>query len=130
MRVIDVVGAAIVRDGKVLCAQRGTDGTLAGLWEFPGGKIEAGETPKEALAREIREELDCIVEVGDEVTTTSHEYEFGIVRLTTFYCQLTNGTPTTSEHAATKWLDPHELDDLDWAPVDIEAVEIIKSDLS
>ncbi len=69
-RQIDVVGAVIVNDGLVLCAQRGPHGTLAGLWEFPGGKIEPDETARDALEREIAEELGCDVEVGNEVTTT------------------------------------------------------------
>ena len=68
---INVVGAVIVRDGLILCAQRGPGGNLAGMWEFPGGKIEPGESPRDALVREIDEELRCEVVVGDEVTTTT-----------------------------------------------------------
>lgn len=77
---IHVVGAVITRGGLVMCAQRGDDGNLPGLWEFPGGKIEQGESKQAALAREIAEELECTVEVGREVTTT-HVYEFGEVTL-------------------------------------------------
>lgn len=79
---INVVGAVIRHDGRILCARRGP-GTLEGMWEFPGGKVEPGETPRHALQREIDEELRCQVEVHDEVTTTTHEYDFGIVVLTT-----------------------------------------------
>ncbi len=122
---LDVVGAVIVRDGTVLCAQRGSNGKLPGMWEFPGGKVESGESPRQALEREIAEELDCWVRVGVEVTTTTHEYEFAIVNLTTFYCELVEGEPTLSEHAATVWLAPAELHTLEWAPADIPAVDLI-----
>jgi 8-oxo-dGTP diphosphatase len=126
---IRVVGAVIVDRGLVLCAQRGPDGNLAGLWEFPGGKIEREESPQSALEREIREELDCVVRVGPEITTTSYEYDFGTVTLTTFYCSLVGGTPQTSEHAAIAWLTPGDLHTLEWAPADIPAVEQIRTDL-
>ncbi len=123
---VNVVGAVILRDGEILCAQRGAASSLAGKWEFPGGKIEAGETPREALEREIAEELRCTVLVGEEVTTTSHEYDFGIVKLTTFYCELIEGSPQLIEHAAVAWLHPGQLDSLDWAPADVPAVELIR----
>lgn len=123
---INVVGAVIVRDGLILCAQRGPDGSLPGMWEFPGGKIEPGETPGDALTREIAEELECEVSVGELITTTSHEYDFGVVELTTFYCELRSETPVLTEHAAVSWLPPTELGSLDWAPADIPAVELIE----
>ncbi len=123
---INVVGAVIVDDGKILCAQRGPEGSLPDMWEFPGGKIESGETPREALQREITEELECTVEVGDEVTTTTYEYDFGVVTLTTFFCQLTSGTPRLTEHAEVVWLRPADLAALNWAPADIPAIEIIR----
>jgi 8-oxo-dGTP diphosphatase len=123
---INVVGAVIVRDGYVFCAQRGLEGSLPGMWEFPGGKVEPGESPSKALEREIREELDCRVRVGAEVTSTSHAYEFGIVSLTTFYCELLGGEPALSEHEAAVWLPPSELGSLDWAPADLPAVVAIQ----
>ena len=126
---IEVVGAVIVDNGLVLCAQRGPHGALAGLWEFPGGKVEPDETAQGALEREIAEELGCVVEVGDEVTTTSHVYDFGVVSLTTFWCRLVAGTPDPTEHARIRWLVPAELDSLSWAPADIPAVALIQAQL-
>lgn len=126
---INVVGAVIVRDGKILCAQRGPDGSLPGLWEFPGGKIEVNETPDSALKREIKEELHSDVTVGEKITTTSHEYDFGIVHLTTYYCALEFGDLTLTEHSEIRWLEPSALNTIAWAPADIPAVEQIMVDL-
>ncbi|MBM6545029.1 (deoxy)nucleoside triphosphate pyrophosphohydrolase [Janibacter sp. YIM B02568] len=123
---VRVVGAVIVEDGRVLCVQRGPHGALAGMWEFPGGKIEDGEDPREALSREIREELDCEIDIGDEVTTTRHKYAFAVVTLTTFWCRITDGLPRLIEHAAQAWLHPSDLATLDWAPADIPAVDLIR----
>lgn len=125
----DVVGAVIIESGFVLCAQRGPNVSLGGLWEFPGGKIELGETPQEALAREIAEELDCSVSVGAEVASTIHQYEFGVVELRTFYCELVAGIPYAAEHAELRWVAPAELSALDWAPADIPAVDRIRRDM-
>ncbi|WP_430868734.1 (deoxy)nucleoside triphosphate pyrophosphohydrolase [Demequina aurantiaca] len=121
-KLIEVVGAVIVRDGKVLCAQRGAESSLAGLWEFPGGKVEPGETARDALVREITEELQCVVSVGSELETTSYDYDFGTVILTTFFCELVSGAPRFTEHADVRWLPPADLPALDWAPADLPAV--------
>jgi len=126
---IRVVGAVIVRAGLVLCAQRGPTGHLPGLWEFPGGKAEPGEFLREALEREIREELECTVAAGNEVTTTTHDYDFAEVTLTTFYCHLISGEPQPTEHACIKWLPPDELYTIDWAPADIPALALIQAGL-
>lgn len=123
---IYVVGAVIVSQGKVLCVQRGPNGSLPGMWEFPGGKIEPGETPQAALSREIQEELRCDIAVGDEVATTTHEYDFGVVHLTTFYCDLVSGTPQLVEHVDLVWSSPTDLRRLEWAPADIPAVGFIE----
>ncbi|MCT1577006.1 (deoxy)nucleoside triphosphate pyrophosphohydrolase [Oceanobacillus kimchii] len=130
MKKINVVGAIIISNEKILCAQRSDYKTLPSKWEFPGGKIELGETPQEALMREIIEEMNCIVEIGDQVVHTVHAYDFGEVHLTTFYCKLTKGEPLLTEHKAIKWLDPSELSSLDWAPADLPAVEKVVKEFS
>ena len=124
LKKINVVGAILVENGKILCAQRGEGKSLAYLWEFPGGKIETGETPQEALIRELQEELLIEVEVQSEkFEETSYQYDFGLVNLTTFICFLKSGTPQLTEHIAVDWLAPKELNNLKWAPADIPAVE-------
>lgn len=125
-RQIDVVGAVVVRDGLVLCAQRGPGGDLPFRWEFPGGKVEPGESPRDALGREIEEELGCRVAVGDQVERTAYAYDFGTVTLTTFWCQLVAGEPSLTEHAELRWVAPRALDELDWAPADVPAVEAVR----
>jgi len=97
--------------------------SLPGMWEFPGGKIEPGESPQEALCRELEEELKCVVDVGDHVQTTAHEYDFAIVNLSTYFCSLVTGAPELTEHSEVRWLPADELMTLDWAPADIPAVE-------
>lgn len=125
----EVVGAVIVTAGRVLCTQRGS-GDLAGLWEFPGGKVEVGERPQEALVREILEELGCTVQVGNEVARTSHEYDFAVVNLATFYCIVTHGEPAVREHAEARWVPPSELAAFGWAPADIPSVRRVQADFA
>lgn len=127
---IEVVGAVVVRDGEVLCAKRGDAAKLAGLWEFPGGKIEVGETPEEALTREIFEELDCQIEVGKYINTAEHEYDFGVVVLSSYFCRLLEGEPKPNEHEELRWSRPEFLDELEWAPADLPAVAAVMASMS
>lgn len=127
---IHVVGAVIVKDGKILCAQRGPNKSLPYKWEFPGGKIEKGELPEDALRREIEEEMKCKIQVEDKVEYTRYEYDFGIVHLTTFICYLAEGTPELTEHVNIKWLYPQELPSLDWAPADVPAIDKLSKETS
>ncbi|MCC5889917.1 MAG: (deoxy)nucleoside triphosphate pyrophosphohydrolase [Alkalibacterium sp.] len=123
MKRITVVGAIIIEDGKILCAQRGNEKALPNLWEFPGGKIETGETAIEALERELKEELKIEVTVHPEMfEETAYLYDFGEVVLTTFICYLEKGEPVLTEHHQVKWVTPEDLDQLTWAPADIPAV--------
>lgn len=130
MQHLDVVGAVIVDGERVLCVRRGPSRHLSGMWEFPGGKIDPGESAQSALVREIREELGCDIEVSTEVASTTHDYAFGSVTLTTFYCTLVSGYPELSEHVAMVWLPARELRSLDWAPADLPAVEVVVEDLT
>ena len=127
---INVVGAIIVDGRKILAAQRSDTMSLPGMWEFPGGKIEDGETPREALVRELQEELLCTAEIGEEVASTRHEYDFGFVTLTTFYSKLVDGEPKLTEHSEIRWIEASELNAVEWAPADIPAVEKVVHDFS
>jgi 8-oxo-dGTP diphosphatase len=127
---INVVGAVLVRDGNILTAQRSSSMSLPGMWEFPGGKIEPGETPQQALAREMKEEQLCEIRVGDHVETTSYEYDFGIVTLSTYYAELVNQEPQLTEHSAIRWLPATDLHDVEWAPADVPAVDKLVREFS
>ncbi|QPK83991.1 (deoxy)nucleoside triphosphate pyrophosphohydrolase [Corynebacterium qintianiae] len=123
---IDVVGAVFVRDGRVFAARRGAGKAMEGMWEFPGGKVEHGETPEQALIRELKEELLIDAKVGAKLTATSHQYEFGVVNLSTYYCELVSGMPVLTEHAEVRWVPISDMMKLDWAPADIPAVVILQ----
>ncbi|MDR1775851.1 MAG: (deoxy)nucleoside triphosphate pyrophosphohydrolase [Actinomycetes bacterium] len=123
-----VVGAAVVKNGRVLCARRGGQSrSLAGYWEFPGGKVEDGENEREALVREMREECLCDLRVGDRLATTVHEYDFAIIQLSTYLCDLMDGgiDPVATEHSELRWVTPDDLRSLQWAPADTEAVDVL-----
>jgi 8-oxo-dGTP diphosphatase len=127
MKKIDVVGAVILNQhNEILCALRSQHMSLPGLWEFPGGKIEPGESPEGSLAREIEEELGCVVEVGDLVADVIHPYPTVIVRLLTYFCKISSGSPTAKEHEKLMWLPASKLDTLKWAPADLPTIEALK----
>ncbi len=125
-RVIPVVGAAICNEqGDVLCALRAPNMSLPNVWEFPGGKVEEGESPAAALVREIREELGCTISIGKLLADVCHEYEHAIVHLRTYEARLVDGEPRAREHAELRWVPPSQLRDLRWAPADLPTVEAL-----
>ena len=126
MKSIDVVAAIIHHDGKILATQRG-HGEFAGGWEFPGGKIEPGETPEQATVREIEEELDATVAVGDLLTVVDYDYPTFHLHMYCFLAQVVQGRIELHEHSDAAWLDADNIDSVDWLPADIDVVKAIKS---
>lgn len=124
------VVAAIIQDGdKIFATQRGY-GEFKDGWEFPGGKIESGETPQDALVREIREELTADIVVGDLLTTVEYDYPAFHLSMDCFWATLTEGTNLKLlEHEAAKWLSISEIDSVDWLPADIVVVDAIKAQI-
>ena len=113
-----VTAAIILKDNKVLIAQRAPDDKLANKWELPGGKIEHGETPQECLKREIREELNVDIEVLDFFADSIFEYQSGTIKLMAFWCQWISGDFTLKVHSQIAWANRYELDLYDFAPAD------------
>lgn len=122
MKNINVVAAIIEKDGRIFATQRGY-GAYKDWWEFPGGKIETGETPEEALIREIREELRAEIEVGELFRTVEYDYpEFHMI-MQCFLCELISDEIELVEHEAAKWLGKEDIRSVRWLPSDIEIVE-------
>ena len=126
MKSIDVVGAVIVRDGAILATQRGY-GDWEGWWEFPGGKVEQGETPQQALAREIAEELNAQIEVGDYLCTAEYDYPTFHLSMRCYLCSLADRDFELLEHHAARWLTAERIDEVRWLPADIQVVDAIKA---
>ena len=128
MKTIRVVAAVIKDENKVFATQRGY-GEYKDGWEFPGGKIEEGETPQQALKREIMEELDTEIIVGDLIDTIEYDYPNFHLSMDCFWCRMVNGSLTLKEHEAAKWLDRDSIDSVDWLPADITLIEKVKKEL-
>lgn len=133
MKVVRVVAAVIKAKNEngtpmIFATQRGY-GEMKDGWEFPGGKIEPGETPQQALKREILEELDTDIEVGDLIDTIEYDYPTFHLSMDCFWCTIVTGDLVLKEHEAAKWLTKEELSSVDWLPADITLVDTIRKDL-
>ncbi|EQB8942033.1 (deoxy)nucleoside triphosphate pyrophosphohydrolase [Vibrio parahaemolyticus] len=126
---IEVVAAIIQRGNKTLAVQRGAANLdyISHKWEFPGGKVEAGETLETAIQRELDEELKISVADLKQLTTVHHEYPDFFITMHCFLCQLASDDITLTEHIAIKWLEENELWDVDWAAADIPAVQTLET---
>lgn len=120
MKTLRVVAAIIEKGDKILIAQR-LKGEFAGLWEFPGGKIEEGETPEQALIREIEEEFDTELNIEKYLTTIEHQYNSFYLVMDCFVCSIKSGDLVLHDHMAYKWIDPSESN-IDWVPADIKVI--------
>ena len=122
MKTVRVVAAVIRSQDKIFATARGY-GEFKGQWEFPGGKIEPGETPQEALVREIQEELDVKIEVGDLIDTIEYDYPSFHLSMDCFWCNITEGEITLKEAENARWLCKDELYSVDWLPADMKLIE-------
>ena len=129
MKKIEVVAGIVCRENKILATQRGY-GEFKDGWEFPGGKLEAGETGVEALKRELREELDMEVVVGDLLETVEYDYHQFHLTMHCYLCQLAKEEFVLKEHEAARWLGKNQLDEVAWLPADEGIVEKLKSILA
>jgi len=118
MKTIKVVAAVIRDDNKIFATARGY-GEYKGWWEFPGGKIEEGETPEEALVREIKEELDSVIAVEDYIDTIEYDYPEFHLSMSCYYCKLISGDLTLKEAEDGRWLTKDIIDEFKWLPADI-----------
>lgn len=128
MKAINVVAAIIIKDRKIFATQRGY-GAFKDGWEFPGGKTEAGETPEEALIREIQEELDTKISVDRYFTTIEYDYPEFHLSMRCYLCSVISGSLTLLEHEAARWLSAEDLDSVAWLPADISIIPELRKTL-
>lgn len=130
MKTVKVVAAVIcdsIKEKKLIFATARGYGESKGQWEFPGGKIEPGETPQEALVREIKEELDTLISVGDLIDTVEYDYPSFHLSMDCFWCEVIEGELKLLEAEDAKWLNKGELDSVQWLPADITLITKIRA---
>lgn len=123
-KTIKVVAAVIKHNDEIFATQRGY-GDYKDWWEFPGGKIELGETPEEALIREIKEELDTEIAVDSFITTVEYDYPKFHLSMDCFWCSIKNGELVLLEHEASRWLSVEKIYEVNWLPADMEVIKVI-----
>ena len=129
MKTINVVAAIIIKDNKIFATQRGY-GEFKDGWDFPGGKVEQGEAPENAIVREIKEELDTVIEVKEYFDTVEYDYPNFHLSMKCYICTVVSGKLELLEHEAAKWLDKDSLDSVAWLPADLGLVDKLKDYLS
>ena len=125
MKTIEVVAAIIHQGGKILATQRGY-GEHKGMWEFPGGKMEPGETQEQAIRREIDEELNVLINVERKVCTVEYDYPQFHLTMHCFWCSMAGGELVLKEHQSAQWLERSQWESVEWLPADVEVVEVLK----
>jgi len=128
MKRIEVVAAIIVQDNMIFATQRGY-GDFKDGWEFPGGKVESGESSQEALVREIEEELDTTIEVGEHLCTVEYDYPKFHLTMHCYICSIVDGALTLLEHEAARWLKREELWTVEWLPADVDVVKALEKEM-
>lgn len=128
MKTVKVVAAVIHNSNKIFATQRGY-GEFKDGWEFPGGKIEEGETPEQALKREIKEELDTEIQVKDLIDTIEYDYPTFHLSMKCYWCEVISGSLTLLEAEDAKWLDKDSLDSVEWLPADVTIIDLIRKEM-
>ncbi len=128
MKTVKVVAAVIRKDNKIFATERGY-GEFKDMWEFPGGKIEKGESGPDALKREIREELDTIIEVGDYIDTIEYDYPTFHLSMECYWCTVKEGKLTLLEHENALWLDSSSLLSVEWLPADLVIIDKVREEM-
>jgi 8-oxo-dGTP diphosphatase len=127
-KIIKVTAAILEKDSQIIIAQRKSGDHLSGLWEFPGGKIEPGETPEECLARELKEEFDIDVSIGEFIGSNVHHYDHISIELMAYRAAWLSGSITMNDHNAYRWVTVDQLSEYDFAPADVPFVEMLCAD--
>ena len=128
MKTLNVVAAIIKKDNRILATKRGY-GEFINMWEFPGGKIEENESKKDALIREIKEELDCLIKPNEFALDVEYQYPTFYLKMSCFWAVIESGTPKLLEHNDAKWLSKSELDSVEWIEADIQIIDYLKENM-